>query len=331
MTRKEELKQKILEALSQRIGKNDNLPFPALDEKRKKVINLIYKKLVADGKVTEKSINEKIDDALKMMKDQTKMNDVNVFAGIKEAFAEVSEKQTKAIIKSQKEKPTWHKDFPEFPSEITVKKNEKERKSDIDLLTSLLGTFFTSLVDFFTKLSKGVFKVRLNTEHYLTPQKVVLIDPRTMKAFNLKDLQSNSQVVVSEAGGYLRVLKLKNKEGQEINPASEEGLAELKSVLEEIRTNTSDIEVSIGDVDVNTDALEAKTDEVISIIKDYTVRLIESAPYTYIGKAEIGSAEGSAVWQIKRIDETSGMKILYADGNINFDNIWSNYASLSYS
>lgn len=282
MTKKEELKQKILLALQERIGKNNSLPLPALDEKRKKVINLIYKKLIADGKITEKSINAKIDEALRIMKEQTKMNDVNVFAGIKEAFAEVSEKQTKEIIKAQKEKPSWHKDFPKFPSEmkvnnfpseikiknlpeeIIVKRNEKERKSDFDLLSSLLSTMFTSLVDFLSKLSKNVFKVRLPEEHYLTPQKVVLIDPRTMKAFNLKDLQNNPQVVVNESGGYLRVLQLKNKAGQEINPASEEGLAELKSLLEDIKTNTADINVNIGDVDVNTDALESKTDEVIS-------------------------------------------------------------------
>lgn len=294
MTKKDELKQKILVALEQRIGKKTNLPFPVLDEKRQKVINLIYKKLVEEGRVTEKSINAKIDEALNTMKEQTKLNDKNIFSGLKEMFAEISGKQTKELIKSQKE----------FPTKIEVVKNEKERKSDIDLLTSLLGTFFSSLVDFFTKLSKGVFKVRLNQEHYLTPQKVVLIDPHTMKSFSLKDLQSNPQVIVNESvGGYIRIVGLKNKAGLEINPASEEGMAELKTILESLDTSS----------------------------KDYTVRLIESAPYTYIGKAEIGSAEGSAVWQIKRIDETSGMKILFADGNKNFDNIWSNYSSITYA
>jgi hypothetical protein len=63
----------------------------------------------------------------------------------------------------------------------------------------------------------------------------------------------------------------------------------------------------------------------------YALRLVESAPYTYIGKAVTGSLEASAVWQIFRMDETSGLKIEWADGNSSFDNVWSNYSSLNYS
>ena len=63
----------------------------------------------------------------------------------------------------------------------------------------------------------------------------------------------------------------------------------------------------------------------------FALRLAESAPYTYIGKATTGASESASVWQIFRMDETSGLKIEWADGNSNFDNIWSDYASLSYS
>jgi hypothetical protein len=53
---------------------------------------------------------------------------------------------------------------------------------------------------------------------------------------------------------------------------------------------------------------------------------------TYIGKAEIATAAGTAAWQIQRIT-TSGTEsiIEWADGDSDFNNIWSNRASLSYS
>lgn len=53
----------------------------------------------------------------------------------------------------------------------------------------------------------------------------------------------------------------------------------------------------------------------------------------YQGNAMPGSSKGSAVWQIKRFTYTSGnlSDIQYADGNMNFDNIWNDRASLLYS
>ncbi len=43
---------------------------------------------------------------------------------------------------------------------------------------------------------------------------------------------------------------------------------------------------------------------------------------TYIGKAAMGSTVSDEVWQIKRIDETLGMVITWADGDDLFDNVW---------
>ncbi len=52
-------------------------------------------------------------------------------------------------------------------------------------------------------------------------------------------------------------------------------------------------------------------------IDDYT-----TANVTYIGKARIKSSTSSAVWQIQKIDETTGMTITWADGDDSYDNIW---------
>lgn len=56
-----------------------------------------------------------------------------------------------------------------------------------------------------------------------------------------------------------------------------------------------------------------------------------TANVTYVGKAKIGCAGSAALWQIMKIDETTGLVITWADGNVNFDNVWDNRASLSYS
>lgn len=57
-----------------------------------------------------------------------------------------------------------------------------------------------------------------------------------------------------------------------------------------------------------------------------------SASITYLGKADPGTGAASALWQIQRIT-TSGTTttVEFADGNSDFDNVWNNRASLSYS
>lgn len=52
----------------------------------------------------------------------------------------------------------------------------------------------------------------------------------------------------------------------------------------------------------------------------------------YIGTAAPGSSENSASWRIKQVLTTGAdLRILWADGNSNFDNVWADRLSLSYS
>lgn len=57
-----------------------------------------------------------------------------------------------------------------------------------------------------------------------------------------------------------------------------------------------------------------------------------SSSITYVGKAALGSALGDAVWQIQKI-EVSGTvtRITWASGDSEFDKIWNNRASLTYT
>jgi hypothetical protein len=72
---------------------------------------------------------------------------------------------------------------------------------------------------------------------------------------------------------------------------------------------------------------------------NYTEIVDKATPTViYIGRAPVGSDtipdKADSVWQIMKIDTTASTDIkvpIWADGNENFDNIWDNRASLSYS
>lgn len=53
----------------------------------------------------------------------------------------------------------------------------------------------------------------------------------------------------------------------------------------------------------------------------------------YLGDAAVGSSISTASWRIQKLEfgVTGSVTITFADGNTNFDNIWNNRASLSYS
>ncbi len=68
-------------------------------------------------------------------------------------------------------------------------------------------------------------------------------------------------------------------------------------------------------------------------ISSNTAVIIDSSadPIIYIGKAPIGSIASEAVWQISKLDTSSGLIKTWADGDADFNNIWDNRTSLTYS
>lgn len=73
------------------------------------------------------------------------------------------------------------------------------------------------------------------------------------------------------------------------------------------------------------------TGSITPVATQYALKLDQaSATITYVGEAPTGGNGASAIWRIKRLDETSGLVITWADGNANFDNIWDNRAALTY-
>lgn len=65
----------------------------------------------------------------------------------------------------------------------------------------------------------------------------------------------------------------------------------------------------------------------------YTKLIDKVGTITYIGEADPGSAEGTAVWRISRFDETNDpdLEIKWASGTSDFDKIWDDRASYAYS
>lgn len=57
-----------------------------------------------------------------------------------------------------------------------------------------------------------------------------------------------------------------------------------------------------------------------------------SATVTYIGQAAPGTATSAAGWRIQRMSVSGTVTTFeYADGDLSFNNIWDNRASLTYS
>lgn len=64
----------------------------------------------------------------------------------------------------------------------------------------------------------------------------------------------------------------------------------------------------------------------------YNVFLDEaSATITYVGEASPGTSGSDSTWRIKRLDSTSGLIITWADGDSDFDKVWDDRASYTYS
>jgi len=79
-------------------------------------------------------------------------------------------------------------------------------------------------------------------------------------------------------------------------------------------------------VNANADSIEIRNQPLALLLDDTT-----TANITYVGEAAVGASTAASTWRIKRINETSGIVLQWADGNGNFDNVWSNRASLTYS
>jgi len=80
---------------------------------------------------------------------------------------------------------------------------------------------------------------------------------------------------------------------------------------------------------------QSTTADLSSESGSYTQRLAYNAQgmVEYIGVAQPGTVTSAASWKIRKMIYTGFniTEILWCDGDLLFDNVWDNYASLSYS
>ena len=88
------------------------------------------------------------------------------------------------------------------------------------------------------------------------------------------------------------------------------------------------LDVNVTDITINkdNDSITSWQAELKTLIDAF------SDTVTYIGKSAPNSSTSSAVWLIKKITESGTVTtIAYADGDANFNNVWDNRTSLTYS
>lgn len=80
------------------------------------------------------------------------------------------------------------------------------------------------------------------------------------------------------------------------------------------------------------DAINASSGGGASIDKTNLLQVDQVGATTYVGYAIAGTATSAATWAIKRIIETGNdASITWADGDKDYNNIWDNRLSLTYS
>lgn len=163
-------------------------------------------------------------------------------------------------------------------------------------------------------------------------------------AKSANQLPNNHQVEVSNFPATQPVSGTVAISNPTTNP--ETGLAK-ETTLGSIKTSVEIIDNAIAgnemQVDVVTSALPtgAATEATLAALLvemkinngAYTQRTDDAGGgVTYRGWAVPGTATSAAGWRVTKITETTGDYVLnFADGNNNFDNVWDNRASLSYS
>lgn len=80
---------------------------------------------------------------------------------------------------------------------------------------------------------------------------------------------------------------------------------------------------------------DASTGRPLKYIQDVPNKVLVDTTTTgsyYIGEAVPNSATSSALWRVFKVEvSATSTTVQFADGNDNFDKIWDNRASLSYS
>lgn len=128
-------------------------------------------------------LKERIDDNLQKIAKATKINEAVIKNILELAIQPGNEKLLAELVASRK--------AIEQQTETTEKVIELSLKSQKDATTDLIAVLvgmFKENIRFFGEMLRKTFNVVLPPEHYLTPQTVAILDPKTNKYIDLVEL-----------------------------------------------------------------------------------------------------------------------------------------------
>jgi hypothetical protein len=113
-------------------------------------------------------------------------------------------------------------------------------------------------------------------------------------------------------------------------------IAQIQTIRDSLTRLLGKVKITDGTNDAEvTGGGRLKVDATASVMvdDDYARRFCwDSATVLYSGWAAAGTAESEADWKIRRRTFTGDdFKDEWVDGNANFDNVWNNRLSLTYS
>jgi hypothetical protein len=64
---------------------------------------------------------------------------------------------------------------------------------------------------------------------------------------------------------------------------------------------------------------------------NYNTKVTVSGSITYVALSQPGTLQATPLWQVKKIDQTTGTVVTWADGDDKFDNVATDLTALTYS
>ena len=209
-------------------------------------------------------------------------------------------------------------EIPEFPTEISVS-NLPEYPSEISV--SNLPEVQKVEVLNFPKQDAPVVNISPTSPIVNVDAPIVDVHQEEVVA----ELQNIAGLLSQEEG--IDKTEIVDTEGNPVN---------CKELFDKLGNKIGNIKtvVSGGGGGLNQDQLRATL--LTTQSQNYATQIddVSTTSVTYIGKAGVGSSTSSAVWQIQKVDESGSpitSVITWADGNANFDNVWTNRTSLTYN